>query len=239
MPSLRAELAQAQQGKAKQEEEIAAYEEQRQQLHWELRKLQGAQEQSKQEAHILEKRLQELSSRAQQWQQLHEDSERTLATREEELVVCKVELAFLKEKLSKALEQKEALQHETNMLRQKFAVTSAEAEALRSSLTVAHSDSSRLHRESELVLVNIGQWVKKQKQSNEKLGQKIQQQVKQIAELTGEKEQLQNILGRLQEENKYLRARADEQRRECEQLKASRAPVTAWPETVLGLCSCV
>ncbi|KFV87520.1 Polyamine-modulated factor 1-binding protein 1, partial [Struthio camelus australis] len=105
MPSLRAELAQAQQGKAKQEEEIAAYEEQRQQLHWELRKLQGAQEQSKQEAHILEKRLQELSSRAQQWQQLHEDSERTLATREEELVVCKVELAFLKEKLSKALEQ--------------------------------------------------------------------------------------------------------------------------------------
>ncbi|XP_072729311.1 polyamine-modulated factor 1-binding protein 1 [Ciconia boyciana] len=50
MATLQAELAQAQQEKAKQEEKIAAYEEQRQQLHWELRKLQGSQEQSKQEA---------------------------------------------------------------------------------------------------------------------------------------------------------------------------------------------
>lgn len=47
--TLQAELAQAQQEKAKQEEKIAAYEEQRQQLHWELRKLQWSQEQSTQE----------------------------------------------------------------------------------------------------------------------------------------------------------------------------------------------
>lgn len=46
-----------------------------------------------------------MSSRAQHWQQLHWDSERALAMREEELVVCKVELAFLKEELSKATEQ--------------------------------------------------------------------------------------------------------------------------------------
>ncbi|KAK4814540.1 hypothetical protein QYF61_023739 [Mycteria americana] len=105
MATLQAELAQAQQEKAKQEEKIAAYEEQRQQLHWELRKLQGSQEQSKQEAFSLQERLQELSSRAQRWQQLHRDSERALAMREEELVVCKVELAFLKEELSKAMEQ--------------------------------------------------------------------------------------------------------------------------------------
>lgn len=132
MATLQAELAQAQQEKSKQEEKIAAYEEQRQQLHWELRKLQGSQEQSKQEvsvsqafpqgtpslcsacltaslcrrqAHSLQERLQELSSRAQHWQQLHQDSERALARREEELVVCKVELAFLKEELSKATEQ--------------------------------------------------------------------------------------------------------------------------------------
>ncbi|KFQ93308.1 Polyamine-modulated factor 1-binding protein 1, partial [Nipponia nippon] len=50
MATLQAELAQAQQEKAKQEEKITAYEEQRQQLHWELRKLEGSQDQSKQEA---------------------------------------------------------------------------------------------------------------------------------------------------------------------------------------------
>ncbi|KFV49632.1 Polyamine-modulated factor 1-binding protein 1, partial [Gavia stellata] len=99
--TLQAELAQTQQEKAKQEEKVAAYEEQRQQLHCELRKLQGFQEQSKQEARSLQERLQEL----QHWQQLHQDSKRALAMREEELVVCKVELAFLKEELSKATEQ--------------------------------------------------------------------------------------------------------------------------------------
>lgn len=134
MATLQAELAQAQQEKAKQEEKIAAYEEQRQQLHWELRKMQGAQEQSKQEvsmsqafprgtrslcsacvsltarlchqqAHSLQEKLQELSRQAQHWQQLQQDSERALAMQEEELVVCKVELAFLKEELRKAKEQ--------------------------------------------------------------------------------------------------------------------------------------
>ncbi|KFP43163.1 Polyamine-modulated factor 1-binding protein 1, partial [Chlamydotis macqueenii] len=97
-----AELAQE---KAKQEEKIAAYEEQRQQLHCELRKLQGSQEQSKQEARSLQKRLQERSSQAQHWQQLHQDSEQALAMREKELVDCKVDLAFLKEQLSMAKEQ--------------------------------------------------------------------------------------------------------------------------------------
>ncbi|KFP56755.1 Polyamine-modulated factor 1-binding protein 1, partial [Cathartes aura] len=109
MATLQAELAQAQQEKSKQEEKIAAYEEQRQQLHWELRKLQGSQEQSKQEVSVSQAFPQGtprvLSSRAQHWQQLHQDSERALARREEELVVCKVELAFLKEELSKATEQ--------------------------------------------------------------------------------------------------------------------------------------
>ncbi|KFO04755.1 Polyamine-modulated factor 1-binding protein 1, partial [Balearica regulorum gibbericeps] len=99
MATLQAELAQAQREKAKQEEKIAAYEEQRQQLHWELRKLQGSQEQSTQEVRALPPR--EAGGRGQ----LHQESERALAMREEELVVCKVELAFLKEELSKATEQ--------------------------------------------------------------------------------------------------------------------------------------
>ncbi|KAK2545594.1 Pmfbp1 [Columba livia] len=141
MATLQAELARAQQEKAKQEEKIANYEEQRQQLHWELRKLQGSQEQSKQEAQSLRERLQELSSQAQHWQQLHQDSEQALAAREEELVVCKVELAFLKEELSKAMEQ---------------------VETLGCSHALACSDSSRLCKDRELVLVNISQCVKEQ-----------------------------------------------------------------------------
>ncbi|KAM9509229.1 polyamine-modulated factor 1-binding protein 1-like isoform 1-T1 [Guaruba guarouba] len=105
MAILQAELAQAQEEKAKQEEKIAAYVKQKQQLHWELRKLQGSQEQCKEEAHSLQERLHELRSRAQYWQELYKDSTQALDMREEQLVVCKVELAFLKEELSKAMEQ--------------------------------------------------------------------------------------------------------------------------------------
>ncbi|XP_064884328.1 polyamine-modulated factor 1-binding protein 1 isoform X3 [Columba livia] len=215
MATLQAELARAQQEKAKQEEKIANYEEQRQQLHWELRKLQGSQEQSKQEvcpkpprvhqeptlsqshclchpqAQSLRERLQELSSQAQHWQQLHQDSEQALAAREEELVVCKVELAFLKEELSKAMEQ---------------------VETLGCSHALACSDSSRLCKDRELVLVNISQCVKEQMH-------------------------LQDSLGRLWE-NKCLTVRTCEQHHTCEELKASRIPSTAWPRTGPGQQLC-
>ncbi|KFQ19757.1 hypothetical protein N331_09491, partial [Merops nubicus] len=96
---LQAEPAQAQQEKAKQEE-------QRQQLHWKLRKLQEAQGQSQQEASVSQAFPQSAGSLpAQHWQQLQQDSERALALREEELLLCKAELASLKEELSEAMEQ--------------------------------------------------------------------------------------------------------------------------------------
>ncbi|KAL2300058.1 hypothetical protein Nmel_012017 [Mimus melanotis] len=102
--SLQAELAQAQRESTKQAEKIAAYKTHRQQLHRQLRKMKSFKEHSKQQIYSLQERLQELSSLLQHWQQLHLDREQTLAQREEELVVCKVELAFLKEKLSKVLQ---------------------------------------------------------------------------------------------------------------------------------------
>ncbi|XP_005052270.1 PREDICTED: polyamine-modulated factor 1-binding protein 1 isoform X2 [Ficedula albicollis] len=105
MENLQAELDQAQQESAKQAEKIAAYKTHRQQLHRQLRKMQSFKEQNKQKTSSLQERLQELSSLVQHWQQLHLDRERTLAQREEELVVCKVELAFLKEELSKKTKQ--------------------------------------------------------------------------------------------------------------------------------------
>ncbi|XP_026712813.1 polyamine-modulated factor 1-binding protein 1 [Athene cunicularia] len=167
--TLQAELAQAQQEKAKQEAKAVAYKEERQQLLWELRELQGCQERSKQEAQALQEQLQELSSRAQHWQQLHWASQQALATREEELVVCKLELLFLKEELSKATEQ---------------------IETLRSSQALARHKSSRTHKERELVLVNISQHLAERMQLHERQGQEIQQQSEQSVELTGSRAEL-------------------------------------------------
>ncbi|XP_017671811.1 PREDICTED: antigen LPMC-61-like isoform X2 [Lepidothrix coronata] len=96
--NLQEELTQAWRESTKQEKKITVHKTQRQQLHQGLRK--SSQQQSKPE-----ERLQDLSRQAQHWQQLHVDSERALALREEELVVCKVELAFLMEELSKVTEQ--------------------------------------------------------------------------------------------------------------------------------------
>ncbi|XP_051661630.1 transcription factor SPT20 homolog isoform X2 [Manacus candei] len=98
--NLQEELARARRESTKQEKKSAVHKTQQQQLHQGLRK--SSQQQSKPE-----ERLQDLSRQAQHWQQLHVDSERALALREEELVVCKVELAFLMEELSKVTEQVE------------------------------------------------------------------------------------------------------------------------------------
>ncbi|XP_062469000.1 transcription factor sma-9-like isoform X2 [Pezoporus occidentalis] len=189
-----AELAQAQQEKAKQEENIAAYVMQKQQLHWELRKLQGSQEQCKQEAHSLQETLCELRSRAQYWQELYKDSAQALAMREEELVVCKVK-------------------------------------TLHSAQALPCSNSGRLQKETELLLVNISQCVKEPTYSNEKLRHKIQWEIKQTAELLGEKEHVQDTL---REEDTYLMVGTDEQQHKCEQLKGNNFTLPA-PHNSAGL----
>ncbi|KAM9122018.1 polyamine-modulated factor 1-binding protein 1 [Pangshura tecta] len=186
------------------------------------RQLQGAQERERDEqaARSFEQQLGERSSQAQHWQRQSQENAQALAQRDEDLVVFKVELASLKEKLHGATEESARWQQELNVLRQKFVASSSEAEALRSSLGAARSDSRRLHRESELVLANVSQWVKEQKQANGKLGLKIREQIKHIAQLTGEKDHLQEVLARLQQENRQLKGEVAERRIECERLKA-------------------
>ncbi|XP_044843449.1 polyamine-modulated factor 1-binding protein 1 isoform X5 [Mauremys mutica] len=199
MAALRAELVRGQAREAQLEEETAACEERMRQLNGELKKLQGFQQQSEQKARSFAEQLGERSGQVQHWQRRSQEKAQALAQREEDLVVFKVELASLKEKLHGAAE---------------------EAEALRSSLGAARSDSRRLHHESELVLANVSQWVKEQKQANDKLGHKIREQIKHIAQLTGEKDHLQEVLARLQQENRHLKGEVAERRIECERLKA-------------------
>ncbi|XP_074974613.1 polyamine-modulated factor 1-binding protein 1 isoform X11 [Caretta caretta] len=200
--ALRAELVRTQAREAQLEEQMRR-------LNGELKTLQDFREQ---EVRSFEEQLGE--------QRRCQEKVQALAQRDEELVVFKVELAALKEKLHGAAEERDHLQQELHVLRQKFVASSNEAEALRSSLGAARSDSCRLHCESELVLANVTQWVKEQKQANDKLGHKIREQIKHIAQLTGEKDHLQEVTARLQRENRRLKGEAAERRIECEQRKA-------------------
>uniref|UniRef100_A0A8C9KKH5 Polyamine modulated factor 1 binding protein 1 n=1 Tax=Panthera tigris altaica TaxID=74533 RepID=A0A8C9KKH5_PANTA len=47
----------------------------------------------------------------------------------------------------------------------------------------------RLHQENDQIMSNMEQWAKEQKIANEKLGNRLREQVKYIAKLTGEKEE--------------------------------------------------
>ncbi len=59
--------------------------------------------------------------------------------------------------------QVEALLSQMDSVNQKYRAAVCEADVLRQCLGDARSDSSRLHRESELVVTNVNQWVKEQK----------------------------------------------------------------------------
>ncbi|OXB68806.1 hypothetical protein ASZ78_002221 [Callipepla squamata] len=100
-----------------QKEETAAYKEERQQLHQELKKLQKDQEQSRLEIRSLQKELQQLRSQAQLQEQLHRDTLQSQAAQEQEL-------AFLlrdRQQLISVLEQRwqeiRSLQKELQQLR--------------------------------------------------------------------------------------------------------------------------
>lgn len=93
-------------------------------------------------------------------------------------------------------------------------------ESLQVSLEASRAGHRWLHRESELVVAHVGQWVKEQKQVNEELGHKLRTQVKQIAQLTGERDLLHELVERLQQDNQRLKNEADEKRIVCERIKA-------------------
>ncbi|XP_072926392.1 uncharacterized protein pmfbp1 [Hemitrygon akajei] len=197
-------------------EESTIYEERIKRLQGELKKVQELNRRAEEEAHIYENRLMELSSQVMLSQRKTHETMKELTSKEEELVMTKVELTSLRERYHSKAE---------------------ELETLRKSLHGARSDSSRLHRESELVVANVNQWVKDQKQTNEKLGNKIKEQTKQILQLSTEKDHLQETNERLQQENKKLRVEMNEKRITNERLKALHSYSTEDPRVMRQLQS--
>ncbi|XP_016303419.1 centrosome-associated protein CEP250-like [Sinocyclocheilus anshuiensis] len=103
-------------------------------------------------------------------------------------------------------EEVEALLSQMDAANQKYSTAVCEADVLRQCLGDARSDSSRLHRESELVVTNVNQWVKEQKHTNEKLALKIKDQSRKIIHLTAERDHLQENVKGLQGEIRRLKA---------------------------------
>uniref|UniRef100_A0A8C9KE15 Polyamine modulated factor 1 binding protein 1 n=1 Tax=Panthera tigris altaica TaxID=74533 RepID=A0A8C9KE15_PANTA len=198
--SLHRSLAQAQERKVQLEDEIIAYEERMKKLNVELRKLQGFHEQSELEVHAFDKKLEEMSNQVLQWQKQHQSDLKMLAAKEEQLRAFQEEMAALKENLL-------ADEKEPCCVPQRSA---------------PKDTTCRLHQENDQIMSNMEQWAKEQKIANEKLGNRLREQVKYIAKLTGEKDRLNilcpflshlhNVMVHLQQENKKLKTEIEEKK---------------------------
>ncbi|XP_045389141.1 polyamine-modulated factor 1-binding protein 1 [Lemur catta] len=180
--SLQRSLTQTQEKKCHLEEEIIAYEERMKKLNVELKKLQGFHQESEIEVHAFDKKLEEMSCQVLQWQKQHQNDLKMLAAKEEQLREFQEEMATLKENLL-------ADEKEPCCLPQRC----------------VPKDPCRMHRDNDQIMTNMEQWAKEQKIANEKLGNKLREQVKYIAKLTGEKDHLHNVMVHLQQENKKLK----------------------------------
>ncbi|KAM7059537.1 polyamine-modulated factor 1-binding protein 1 [Molossus nigricans] len=187
--SLHRSLTQAQDRKVQLEDEIMAYEERMKKLNMELKKLQGFHQQSEVEVQAFDKKLEEMSNQVLQWQKQHQCDLKMLAAKEEQLRAFQEEMATLKENLL-------ADEKEPCCLPQRS----------------VPKDTCRLHRENDQIMTNMEQWAKEQKVANEQLGNKLREQVKYIAKLTGEKDHLHNVMVHLQQENKKLKTEIEEKK---------------------------
>uniref|UniRef100_A0A2K6F663 Polyamine modulated factor 1 binding protein 1 n=1 Tax=Propithecus coquereli TaxID=379532 RepID=A0A2K6F663_PROCO len=187
--SLQRSLTQTQEKKSQLEEEIIAYEERMKKLNMELKKLQGFHQESEIEVHAFDKKLEEMSSQVLQWQKQHQNDLKMLAAKEEQLREFQEEMATLKENLL-------ADEKEPCCLPQRC----------------VPKDPCRIHRDNDQIMTNMEQWAKEQKIANEKLGNKLREQVKYIAKLTGEKDHLHNVMVHLQQENKKLKNEIEEKK---------------------------
>ncbi|XP_051510570.1 polyamine-modulated factor 1-binding protein 1 [Myxocyprinus asiaticus] len=141
-----------------------------------------------------------------------------LQSREEEVLLLKIEVASLRENYQAKVTQVETLYSQMNAVDQKYSAAVCEVDVLRQCLGDARSDSSRLHRESELVVTNVNQWVKEQKNTNEKLALKIKDQSRTIIHLTADRDHLQENVKSLQGEIRKLKAELEMEGMEAEKL---------------------
>ncbi|XP_053410152.1 polyamine-modulated factor 1-binding protein 1 [Nycticebus coucang] len=182
-------LAQTQEKKAQLEDEIIAYEERMKRLNIELKKLQAFHQESELEVCAFDKKLEEMTNQVLQWQKQHQNDLKMLAAKEEQLREFQEEMAALKRSL--LAEDKEPC-----YLPQRCGT----------------KDVCRLYRDNDQIMCNMEQWAKEQKIANEKLGNKLREQVKYIAKLTGEKDHLHNVMVHLQQENKKLKNEIEEKK---------------------------
>ncbi|XP_061028405.1 polyamine-modulated factor 1-binding protein 1 [Eubalaena glacialis] len=187
--SLHRSLTQAQDRKIQLEEEVIAYEERMKKLNVELKKLQGFQQQSELEVQAFDKKLEDMSNQVLQWQKQHQSDLKMLAAKEEQLRAFQEEMRALRENLL-------ADERESCCLPQRS----------------APKDTCTLHRENDQIMSNMEQWAKEQKIANEKLGNKLREQVKYITKLTGEKDHLHDVLVHLQKENTKLKNEIEEKK---------------------------
>nr|XP_054309171.1 polyamine-modulated factor 1-binding protein 1 isoform X2 [Pongo pygmaeus]XP_054309172.1 polyamine-modulated factor 1-binding protein 1 isoform X2 [Pongo pygmaeus] len=191
--SLQRSLTQTQEKKAQLEEEIIAYEERMKKLNTELRKLRGFHQESELEVHAFDKKLEEMSCQVLQWQKQHQNDLKMLAAKEEQLREFQEEMATLKENLLEDDKEPCCLPQRS-----------------------VPKNTYRLYRENDQIMTNLEQWAKQQKVANEKLGNKLREQVKYIAKLSGEKDHLHNVMVHLQQENKKLKKEIEEKKTKAE-----------------------
>ncbi|XP_023564901.1 polyamine-modulated factor 1-binding protein 1 isoform X2 [Octodon degus] len=198
--SLQRNLLQTQERKAQLEDEIVAYEDRMKKLNVELRKLQGFHQESEIEVHAFDKKLEEMSNQVMQWQKQHQNDLKMLAAKETQLREFQEEMATLKE----------------NLLADEKEPCCLPAQSV-------PKDPCRLHRDNDQIMSNMEQWAKEQKIANEKLGNKLREQVKYIAKLTGEKDHLHNVMVHLQQENKKLKNEIEEKKMKAGATRLCRA----------------
>ncbi|XP_020028266.2 polyamine-modulated factor 1-binding protein 1 [Castor canadensis] len=186
--SLQRTLLQTQERKAQLEDEIVAYEDRMKKLNVELKKLQCFHKESEIEVHAFDKKLEEMSNQVLQWQKQHQNDLKMLAAKETQLREFQEEMATLKENLLEDEEPRGQPQQPVP------------------------KDTCRRHRDNDQIMSNMEQWAKEQKIANEKLGNKLREQVKYIAKLTGEKDHLHNVMVHLQQENRKLKNEIEEKK---------------------------
>ncbi|KAM6430581.1 polyamine-modulated factor 1-binding protein 1 isoform 2-T2 [Liasis olivaceus] len=132
----------------------------------------------------------------------------------------KAENCTLQEQLTKQTAALRLAQGSFRQAQLRLQQQAAKIDSLQISLEASRVGHHWLHQESELVVANVRQWVKEQKQVNEELGHKLRAQIKQIAQLTGERDFLRELVERLQQDNQRLKNEASEKRIVCERIKA-------------------
>ncbi|CAF0853486.1 unnamed protein product [Brachionus calyciflorus] len=201
-------------------DQISQYEEKYKYAKNEFKKLQEEFQKNQQQLKCYDHELNTYKSQTRNYEDKLKQLYQEISCKDEQINCFKQETQNIEIKYRQKSDEAMRFEAEVQTLNQKCAYLVEETKKLEISLDRSRDNGERLHKESEMVIANVNQWVNEQRNNSEKLASKIREQASALVHMNQDRERILAEKEILQQQIRKLSQEVDNAALDKEKIKA-------------------